>query len=212
MPIITKYLFVASMDVDPDKEELFNEVYDTEHVPNLLMVPGVHAVTRLKGEPFTVSIGGAEQQVTHTGPRYSALYEISVGYLGAATGGAEPRTGRANIDGGPGCPVRHSQPRHAGRRLRGRSGAIQSPDRGGQASRVCAGFPASGPSLDLEGEGGRRHVCRGHLGVCAGHAYGGVPRPRAAPSRVATASDAAAVGEQLCSSRGRRGLPSGGVL
>ena len=76
MPIITKYLFVASMDVDPGKEELFNEVYDTEHVPNLLKVPGVHAVTRIKGEPFAVSIGGAEQQVAHTGPRYSALYEI----------------------------------------------------------------------------------------------------------------------------------------
>jgi hypothetical protein len=29
MPITTKYLFVASMDVDPDKEDLFNEVYDT---------------------------------------------------------------------------------------------------------------------------------------------------------------------------------------
>jgi hypothetical protein len=76
MPIITKYLFVASMDVDPDREELFNGVYDTEHVPDLLKVPGVHTVTRIKGEPFTVSIGGAEQHVAHTGPRYSALYEI----------------------------------------------------------------------------------------------------------------------------------------
>ena len=47
MPIKSKYLFVASMDVDPDKETLFNEVYDTEHVPNLLKVPGVHAVTRV---------------------------------------------------------------------------------------------------------------------------------------------------------------------
>jgi len=49
MPIKSKYLFVASMDVDPDKEALFHEVYDTEHVPNLLKVPGVHAVTRLEG-------------------------------------------------------------------------------------------------------------------------------------------------------------------
>ena len=32
----SKYLFVASMDVDPDKEVLFNEVYDTEHVPQSL--------------------------------------------------------------------------------------------------------------------------------------------------------------------------------
>ncbi len=76
MPINSKYLFVASMDVDPDKEALFNEVYDTEHIPNLLKVPGVHAVTRIKGEPFAVSIGGAEQQIAHEGPRYSAMYEI----------------------------------------------------------------------------------------------------------------------------------------
>jgi hypothetical protein len=78
MPIITTYLFVASMDVDPEKEALFNEVYDAEHVPNLLKVPGVHAVTRLKGEPFAVSIGGAAQQVAHTGPRYSALDEEEI--------------------------------------------------------------------------------------------------------------------------------------
>ncbi len=76
MPINSKYLFVASMDVDPDKEDLFNEVYDTEHVPNLLKVPGVQAVTRTKGEPFAMSIGGEEKQVAHEGPRYSAVYEI----------------------------------------------------------------------------------------------------------------------------------------
>jgi len=76
MPITSKYLFVVSMDVDPDKEALFNEVYDTEHVPNLLKVPGVRAVTRIAGEPFAMSIGGAEKKVTHEGPRYSAIYEI----------------------------------------------------------------------------------------------------------------------------------------
>jgi hypothetical protein len=76
MPIKSKYLFVASMDVDPDKEALFNEVYDTEHVPNLLKVPGVHAVARLQGEPFALSMGGEEKKVAHNGPRYSAVYEI----------------------------------------------------------------------------------------------------------------------------------------
>ncbi len=30
-----RYIFIASMDVDPAKEDLFNEVYDTEHVPLL---------------------------------------------------------------------------------------------------------------------------------------------------------------------------------
>ena len=76
MPVKAKYLFVASMDVDPEKEALFNEVYDIEHVPNLLKVPGVHAVVRMEGEPFVMSIGGQEKRVAQDGPRHSALYEI----------------------------------------------------------------------------------------------------------------------------------------
>ena len=61
MPIKSRYLFVASMDVDRDKEALFNEVYDTEHVPNLLQVPGVHTVTRAEAEPFAISLGGEKK-------------------------------------------------------------------------------------------------------------------------------------------------------
>ena len=41
MPFASKYLFVVSMDVDRDKEALFNEVYDNKHVPLLSKVPGV---------------------------------------------------------------------------------------------------------------------------------------------------------------------------
>ena len=63
MPIKSKYMFVASMDVAADKEALFNEVYDQEHVPNLLKVPGVHAVTRIAGEPFAMSIGGEVAEI-----------------------------------------------------------------------------------------------------------------------------------------------------
>jgi len=81
MPIKSKYLFVASMDVDPDKEALFNEVYDNEHVPNLLKVPGVQSVARMEGEPFAICIGGEEKRVTHDGPRYSALFEIDGPYV-----------------------------------------------------------------------------------------------------------------------------------
>ena len=33
MPIAGKYLFIVSMDVAKEKEALFNEVYDKEHVP-----------------------------------------------------------------------------------------------------------------------------------------------------------------------------------
>jgi hypothetical protein len=76
MAINSKYIFVVSMDVDPDKEVLFNEVYDTEHIPNLLQVPGVHSATRIKGETFELSLGGVTRTIAHEGARYSAVYEI----------------------------------------------------------------------------------------------------------------------------------------
>jgi hypothetical protein len=76
MSISSRYLFVVSMDVDLDKEALFNEVYDAEHVPNLLKVPGVRGSTRMAGEPFVFNIGGVEKQVALDGPRYNAMYEI----------------------------------------------------------------------------------------------------------------------------------------
>ena len=76
MTINSKYIFVASMDVDPDKEALFNEVYDTEHIPNLLQVPGVHSATRIKGEAFELSIASDKRTIVHEGARYSAVYEI----------------------------------------------------------------------------------------------------------------------------------------
>ena len=33
MPLQSRYLFIASMDVDPRQQSLFNEVYNTEHCP-----------------------------------------------------------------------------------------------------------------------------------------------------------------------------------
>ena len=77
MPITSKYLFVVSMDVEPEKEDLFNEVYDKEHVPNLLKVPGVLSVTRMKQVPLKLSIGGERRSIKHLNePAYTAIYEI----------------------------------------------------------------------------------------------------------------------------------------
>ena len=77
MPIATKYLFIVSMDVAKEKEALFNEVYDTEHVPLLMKVPGVKAVTRLKTEPAAFNLAG-ERKVLDGGsePTYVAIYEL----------------------------------------------------------------------------------------------------------------------------------------
>jgi hypothetical protein len=77
MALQTRYLFTASMDVEPSKEALFNEVYDTEHVPMLLKVPGVIAVARLKTTTLTMIIGGEKKTiVAENEPTYSATYEI----------------------------------------------------------------------------------------------------------------------------------------
>ena len=45
------------MDVEPAKEALFNEVYDTEHISRILKVPGVVSVWRLKGESAELKLG-----------------------------------------------------------------------------------------------------------------------------------------------------------
>lgn len=76
MAISGKWVFTASMDVDADKEALFNEVYDTEHVPHLMKVPGVVAVTRVKADRLRVTMGGETKTVEPTGPRYSCIVEL----------------------------------------------------------------------------------------------------------------------------------------
>ena len=73
----SKYLFVASMDVDPAKEALFNDVYNTEHCPELGKVNGVGEITRYEAEAFKVMIGGEIRTMAPDGrPRFHAVYEI----------------------------------------------------------------------------------------------------------------------------------------
>ena len=73
----TRFIFTASMDVDPEKEALFNEVYDKEHIPELLKVPGCLAVTRAVTQPLKMSIGGELKTIVAEGePKYSAYYEL----------------------------------------------------------------------------------------------------------------------------------------
>ena len=71
------YLFIASMDIEPDKLDLFNDVYDTEHVPMLLKVPGVVSITRLSQEPLKLSMGGEIKDIVIEGePTFAAFYWI----------------------------------------------------------------------------------------------------------------------------------------
>lgn len=73
-----RFVLTAAMDIDPDKEALFNEVYDSEHIPQLLKVPGVLAVHRYALVPLEMSIGGATKTMVAEGePKYSATYELA---------------------------------------------------------------------------------------------------------------------------------------
>jgi len=72
-----QYLFVVSMDVDPDKEDLFNEVYDNEHIPYLASVPGVLSATRSTLEPLTMMLAGKKRTMPPGNePKYSVTYAL----------------------------------------------------------------------------------------------------------------------------------------
>jgi hypothetical protein len=77
MPAKAKFVFIASMDVDPDKDAIFNEVYDTEHIPLILKVPGVVSARRCQTMPLTMIMGGEKKSLVAEGePKYSAIYEL----------------------------------------------------------------------------------------------------------------------------------------
>ena len=73
----TRYQFVVGMDIQSCKEDLFNEVYASEHIPYLTSVPGVLNATRSIREPLRMMLAG-EERIMDPGnePRYSVTYEI----------------------------------------------------------------------------------------------------------------------------------------
>jgi len=43
-----RFFYMVTFEIDPADEPLFNEIYDTEHIPNILKVPGVLGVVRFR--------------------------------------------------------------------------------------------------------------------------------------------------------------------
>jgi len=59
----TPYVFWVMMDVEPHREALFNDLYDNEHLPLLLKLPG--------------SVNAVRYRTTAAGqPRYLCAYEV----------------------------------------------------------------------------------------------------------------------------------------
>lgn len=67
------------MDVTSEKEALFNKVYDEEHVPTLLKVPGFISANRMEAVPLVVSIEGENHTIANKGePKHTAIYEVEI--------------------------------------------------------------------------------------------------------------------------------------
>ena len=43
-----RYFYMVTFEIAPEDEREFNEIYDSEHVPNLLTVPGVVGIMRFR--------------------------------------------------------------------------------------------------------------------------------------------------------------------
>ena len=60
------YLYVVQMDIPAEHEAEFNRIYDEEHVPTILQVPGCKACTRYR----------LEHSAQADTAKYLALYEL----------------------------------------------------------------------------------------------------------------------------------------
>ena len=60
------YLYVVQMDIPAELEPEFNRIYDTDHVPTILKVPGVRSCRRYR----------LEHSTNEGMPRYLAIYEV----------------------------------------------------------------------------------------------------------------------------------------
>ncbi len=60
------YIYLVQMDIPNEMEAEFNRIYDTQHVPNIIKVPGVHGCVRYK-------LASADVEGV---ARYAAVYDI----------------------------------------------------------------------------------------------------------------------------------------
>ena len=60
------YVYVVQMDVPAHLEAEFNRIYDEDHVPTILKVPGVRSCRRYR----------LEHSTKDGMPRYMAVYEV----------------------------------------------------------------------------------------------------------------------------------------
>lgn len=63
---MSKFIYIAMIDIPADIEKDFNRIYDEKHIPDLLKVPGVNSAVRYK----------LRSTDSDEVPRYLAVYEV----------------------------------------------------------------------------------------------------------------------------------------
>ena len=71
------YLLWVSMDIDPSREETFHRVYERDHLPTLMAVPGVRSAQRLVTTTGGIVLDGAVKPMGTDGvARHHTIYQI----------------------------------------------------------------------------------------------------------------------------------------
>jgi hypothetical protein len=52
---MAEYIYLVQMDVPPEREADFNRIYETQHIPQIMKVPGVLGVKRYALEKSSAS-------------------------------------------------------------------------------------------------------------------------------------------------------------
>jgi len=78
--MLGQYVFTAAMTIGPERAGLLNEVYETEHVPELLRVPGMISISRYRrtkpADTFYLAVYEIATPDIPTGPHFMKARDV----------------------------------------------------------------------------------------------------------------------------------------
>jgi hypothetical protein len=78
--MLGQHVYTAAMTIGPERENLFNEVYDSEHVPELLRVPGIVSISRYRRtrpiDPFYLAVYEIATPDIPSGPAFAKARDV----------------------------------------------------------------------------------------------------------------------------------------
>jgi hypothetical protein len=78
--MLGQYVFTAAMTIGSERDALLNEVYETEHVPELLRVPGMISISRYRrtrpADTFYLAVYEIASTDIPTGPHFMKARDV----------------------------------------------------------------------------------------------------------------------------------------